>query len=830
MDPIKLDENLAKDAVLSIVIAAHNEKDEVRATCKSALALQGEVGDLEVIVVDDASTDKCCTELPKEVAVYRNKTKQGCGTSHNLGASKARGNVVVFPDAHERFPAGVFRDLSAACLMNKAMACAGVQHIEKPTGCQGYGADFRFHRNGRLGVKYFRPLPNPSPAGFAYKVGMPFGGCYAFNKEFFDAVGGWMDLASIWGYCEQPMGVLAFIMGVEVWAVSDVVKHLYRKINPAGATAADVWKNVAYSHGLVFEEGTNKRYWNPIIARNIGMDVIKQIYAGDGFKERRNTIQRMRKRSDADFFKEMMGVRPVIHNESVVEILTSSVIMPAYNEGAEVVQTLRSLGRAAKCDPEFIIVDDCSTDGSCERNQGGKQVFSDSIRILRSNKRQGVCGSRLVGTAAAKQDIFQFFDAHSRARDGDMDRLVEAAWDTKGFVAATISGYNDKKPPDFKKALYGGYFTVKPKWGLRLDYYTQKPEEALTRITGPIGSCYAVRRDVLKMLRGWSPLPGAWAYSEQAIGLKAYNLGVPIYNLSTVWIHHKMKSGTIDVPMVDVLLNAHFVHRAYFDEDTYRDVWRPILLEHGFDPKIDQMLKSKILKDECEWFQSVRKRTDEEFFRHVLGAKIETMLKVDTKNGTAMPTTQAAYLAYEGRRSPGREWSADRPRMIQHIQDLLTHLGGNHLGKYIHLDLGSRDGWILDHMVKRGFKPGQVRGMELCPWTAKHARSKGRDVKTGDVHDLSMWKDGTFNLVTIIHCLEHCHTPSKVLTEVYRVMRPGGVLMVIVPLEPEGISIKGDHCHAMRGTGQVQKLLAKAGFRTQEGPLRSSGYVIFGEK
>jgi SAM-dependent methyltransferase len=391
-------------------------------------------------------------------------------------------------------------------------------------------------------------------------------------------------------------------------------------------------------------------------------------------------------------------------------------------------------------------------------------------------------------------------------------------------VTATITGIGENRP------MYGGRFCVKPGWGLRLAYHLRKPAEDVNRITGPIGSAYAVTRKTLKALRSWPALPGKWAYSEQAIGMKAYHLDIPIYNEARVLVQHKMKSGTIDVPQEDVLLNAHFVHRAYFDEDTYTDIWRPLLLQRGDSPQIDELLQSPLLRDEAEWFKANRRHTDEDFFRHVLAATPEDLLDFDMKRGAGKPRTQASYIAYESRRAPGREWTADRPRMLRHLGDLMARLNGTALPRACLLDLGSRDGWILDCLIERGFRKGHVHGTELSPWAAKHARSMGRDVDTGDIHNLSRWKPNTFHVVTCIHALEHCHSPAVVLKEIGRVLKPGGMLMLVVPIEPVGLSVAGDHCWAMRSDEAVVHLAETSGLRVETRSRLNDELTLFARK
>jgi len=128
------------------------------------------------------------------------------------------------------------------------------------------------------------------------------------------------------------------------------------------------------------------------------------------------------------------------------------------------------------------------------------------------------------------------------------------------------------------------------------------------------------------------------------------------------------------------------------------------------------------------------------------------------------------------------------------------------------LDIGSRDGWALSQMFQRGMSYDNLNGMEISPWSATHARSQGRPVHQGDAHDLSRWGDNQFDAITFWHCLEHCHTPTQVLAGIHRILKPSGFLMLVVPIEDTGLSIKGDHCFAMRSSSFVVNLLRDSGF------------------
>lgn len=50
-----------------------------------------------------------------------------------------------------------------------------------------------------------------------------------------------------------------------------------------------------------------------------------------------------------------------------------------------------------------------------------------------------------------------------------------------------------------------------------------------------------------------------------------------------------------------------------------------------------------------------------------------------------------------------------------------------------------------------------------------------------DAHDLHMVADNTVDLVISISTLEHVRYPNKVVSEIYRILKPGGIFYVSVP-------------------------------------------------
>jgi SAM-dependent methyltransferase len=77
----------------------------------------------------------------------------------------------------------------------------------------------------------------------------------------------------------------------------------------------------------------------------------------------------------------------------------------------------------------------------------------------------------------------------------------------------------------------------------------------------------------------------------------------------------------------------------------------------------------------------------------------------------------------------------------------------------------------------------EVHGVEVAPELAQHAREEfNLDVSTGPAEvALPRFPNDHFDVVSMWHVLEHLFDPSWVLAEVYRILKPGGRLMLEVP-------------------------------------------------
>lgn len=94
----------------SVIIPVYNEEGSIR-PCLDSLLTQS-LKDFEIIVVDDGSTDETLDTVKRFEAVkVFTQGHRGAGAARNLGASKARGEILVFVDADMTFAKDFLKNL-----------------------------------------------------------------------------------------------------------------------------------------------------------------------------------------------------------------------------------------------------------------------------------------------------------------------------------------------------------------------------------------------------------------------------------------------------------------------------------------------------------------------------------------------------------------------------------------------------------------------------------------------------------------------------------------------------------------------------------------------
>jgi len=102
------------------------------------------------------------------------------------------------------------------------------------------------------------------------------------------------------------------------------------------------------------------------------------------------------------------------------------------------------------------------------------------------------------------------------------------------------------------------------------------------------------------------------------------------------------------------------------------------------------------------------------------------------------------------------------------------------------LDIGSADGYFTAHIFS-AVHPKKIIGIDILKSSVLYAsnryrRNRQMAFQVGDAEKLK-FSANKFSAVFILEALEHVFSPQKVLAGIFRVLLPGGYVIVLVPSE-----------------------------------------------
>jgi glycosyltransferase involved in cell wall biosynthesis len=215
---------------ISVILPATNESVMLRRTVEQFVATLP--ANSEVIVVDNGSTDGCADFLAEgtwdNVHLIRSTEPLGVATARNRGLAEARGEVVVFSDAHMDVPERWWQPLVRTLnLPNVGVAAPGIGVMGKPdhgTACGQRIAETNL-RLEWLPLKSAEPCPVPTLGG----------GFMAMRHDTLKQAGAFDDGMPQWGSEDMEICVRYWLLGYEVWVVPEVtVMHYFRNERPYG--------------------------------------------------------------------------------------------------------------------------------------------------------------------------------------------------------------------------------------------------------------------------------------------------------------------------------------------------------------------------------------------------------------------------------------------------------------------------------------------------------------------------------------------------------------------------------------------------------------------
>jgi SAM-dependent methyltransferase len=131
-------------------------------------------------------------------------------------------------------------------------------------------------------------------------------------------------------------------------------------------------------------------------------------------------------------------------------------------------------------------------------------------------------------------------------------------------------------------------------------------------------------------------------------------------------------------------------------------------------------------------------------------------------------------------------WEEMIKPVIDYAVDLITSRKGKHNKRL--LDIGCGYGFFLKRIEESGW---EVEGIEVSGPGREYARNRlGLRIHAEPLEDISLPKD-SFDAVTLFYVIEHVYDPFRLLQEVKRILKPGGILLLRWPHSTPIVKILG---------------------------------------
>lgn len=135
-------------------------------------------------------------------------------------------------------------------------------------------------------------------------------------------------------------------------------------------------------------------------------------------------------------------------------------------------------------------------------------------------------------------------------------------------------------------------------------------------------------------------------------------------------------------------------------------------------------------------------------------------------------------------------------------------------------DVGCGPGGVLKVAQEKGW---DATGVEISSWAVQEGRKAGLKIHEGSLLDVR-FPDNHFDAVSMFDVLEHLTAPRAYLREIYRIMKPGAVLVIETPnvdgffaryVYKEKADLVKPHAHiCLYGPKSSKRLIAPVGFST----------------
>jgi GT2 family glycosyltransferase len=268
-------------------------------------------------------------------------------------------------------------------------------------------------------------------------------------------------------------------------------------------------------------------------------------------------------------------------SQSVPEL---SIILPVYNEGARLGQTLAAIRETTLASYEVIVVNDGSTDCCCDSLRAAPPPFENLV-LVDLPRRGGVAHARNLGAGQARAPVLVAMDAHCLPRPGWLEKLLEELHKPGvGIVAPRISSLESPAAVTFG-------LTIRDR-ELGVEWLHQRANDPYpVPLAGC--ACMAMTRAFFEAV-GCFDAMRSYGMEDVELCIRAWLLGYSVIMVPDAEVAHCFNREPFPVGWQDYLYNRIRTAVLHFDGEALERILAALRTKPGFSDAVSSLLTSDV--------------------------------------------------------------------------------------------------------------------------------------------------------------------------------------------------------------------------------------------
>ena len=274
-----------------------------------------------------------------------------------------------------------------------------------------------------------------------------------------------------------------------------------------------------------------------------------------------------------------------------------SIVLPAYNEGGKLRQTLDAIRDTVRADYDVIVVNDASTDGCCDFLRTEPSPF-ENVTLEDAPRRLGVARCRNLGAGLAEAPVMITMDAHCIPRPGWLEQLL-AALETPGagIAAPQISSVECPDATTFGLTLRDRELGV--------EWLHRRPGRCYeVPLAGC--ACMAMTREFFEAAGRFDGMR-SYGMEDVELCIRCWLLGYSVIMVPGAEVAHWFKKIPFPVDWHDYLYNRLRTAVLHFDGERLERIISVLRAKPAFSDAVTSLLLSDIWT-RYAWIRERRKR------------------------------------------------------------------------------------------------------------------------------------------------------------------------------------------------------------------------------